>query len=126
MTRRLSRPHYIAEIGRCVVEYIYPEAFIVCTGNEGVAGTEAGPQHAKIAIAFRLQPIERRANIGDPLPSGVDGTAHVGRHGIVRTLQFCGSPDVVVGGTHPQHRNAHRPEDARETVVADAVGVPLR
>ena len=46
-----------------MVEGIHPEPLVVRAGQEGVAGTQAGAQHAEVLVALLLQPIQAATNI---------------------------------------------------------------
>ena len=77
-------------------------------------------------VALLLQPVHAAANIHHRLAAGGQRPADVGAHRVVRSLQFRGTPDIVVGHGEPQRRNPHPVEDRAQRIVAETVGIPLR
>ena len=109
-----------------MVEGVDAEARIVGAGEKGIAGAEAGAEHAEVLVALLLEPVEAAANVDDGLAAGHEGAADVGADGVVGALELSGAANVVVGHGEAQRRDAHAIEDGAERVVAEAVGVPLR
>ena len=109
-----------------MVEGVDADARVVGAGQEGVAGAEAGAEHAEVLVALLLKPVEAAADVDDGLAAGGERAADVGADGVVGALQLGGAANVVVGHGEPQGRDAHLVEDGAQRVVAEAVGVPLR
>ena len=53
-----------------MVEGVHTQARVVRTGQEGVAGAEAGSQYAELLVALLLQPVKAAADIDHRLAAG--------------------------------------------------------
>src|SRR3954471_24159062 len=126
MTSGLACPDDIGEIGGGVVEGIHLQAFIMGAGDEGVTGSEASAEHAKLFIALRFEPIETATNIDDSLASGREGASNVSGDGIISALEFAWLADVVIRLAQAQCRDAEPVKDLAKCIVAEGVGIPLR
>src|SRR5215468_3195057 len=74
---RLAVPHDVGEVSRRVIEGSGPNARIVRAGDECVARTKTGSDHAQLLVSLLLQPIEAAANVNHPLTDGIERASDV-------------------------------------------------
>ena len=79
-----------------MIEGVHADAGIVGAGEECVAGAEAGAKDAEVLVPLLLEPIETAADIDDRLAAGGDGAPDVRTDGVIGSLDFCGSADIVI------------------------------
>src|SRR5271169_3002032 len=126
MARGLAGPDDVTECRRGMVKHIDADTRVVGAGDERVTRAEAGADEAEARVSALLQPVEARANVNDGLPHRIDAAANIGGDRVVRAGETGGATNVVVRHAHAQGRDTKHVEDLAETVLADAVGVPLR
>src|ERR1700757_1611098 len=106
VTRALAGPHNVAECHGRVIEGADLKARIHGGGDEGIAGTEAGAEHAKLLVTLLLKPVEAATDIHNRLAARRDGAAQVGTDGVVGALELKWAADVVVRLRKAQRRDA--------------------
>src|SRR6266568_3367773 len=121
-----ARPDNVTEIGRGVIEDVHSQAAVMGAGNEGIAGTEAGAEHAKFRVALLLQPIEAAANVDDALSRSVNRASDVGTDGVIGAMKLRWHADVMVRHAKAQRGNSENSEEASEGIVTECIAIPLR
>ena len=61
-----------------MVEGVDADAFVKGAGEERVAGTEAGAEHAEMLVALVFEPVKAAADVDDGLAACGEGSADVG------------------------------------------------
>src|SRR5882757_4214993 len=100
MARRLAGPHDVGKIRGGVIESCNFDARLVRGAEKRITRSQTGADDAELRIALRLEPIQAATEIDYTLAGGIKRPAQVGRHRIIRTLNFGGFADVVVRQTH--------------------------
>src|ERR1700727_1365091 len=96
-------PDHVGNVSGRMIEGCDPNAWLVCSRNEGITGAQTCAHNSELVIALLLEPIEAAANVHHALAHRIERASDVGGYGVIRAADLGGHADIVIRHREPQH-----------------------